>query len=169
MILTEHLNTGRRPHASERARESPRNWIGQKKKRMRTRPAPPGGSCERENVPSTLGSHLKWEAIRQDGGGALGPWRRVQQPVYGSQNRERSAQLLPLPSPRPSSADMGWGLVQKLRPQKLDQGRGLGLAVQRKGLSMEQPQPGVYMEQAWASRGEGNHCWGSCKDRGRPP
>ena len=48
--LTEHiLNTGRRPQTSQKARNSPRTWGGQKKKyrqRIGTGPAPVGGSCE---------------------------------------------------------------------------------------------------------------------------
>ena len=48
---TEHLlNAGRRPQTSKKARESPHNWVGQKKKkrdkRIRMGPAPLGGSCE---------------------------------------------------------------------------------------------------------------------------
>ena len=49
---TEHLlNTGRRPQASQKARNSPHTWVGQKKKekadkRVGMGPAPLGGSCE---------------------------------------------------------------------------------------------------------------------------
>ena len=49
---TEHLqNAGRRPQTSQKARNSPRTWVGQKKKekqrqRIGTGPAPVGGSCE---------------------------------------------------------------------------------------------------------------------------
>ena len=50
---TEHpLNTGRRPQTSQKARNSPRTWVGQKKKRKNrdkrigTGPAPVGGSHE---------------------------------------------------------------------------------------------------------------------------
>ena len=49
---TEHLlNPGRRPQTSQKARNSPRTWVGQKKKEKRdkrigTGPAPVGGSCE---------------------------------------------------------------------------------------------------------------------------
>ena len=50
---TEHLlNAGRRPQTSQKARKSPRSWVGQKKKeknrdkRIGTGPAPMGGSCE---------------------------------------------------------------------------------------------------------------------------
>ena len=49
----EHsLNAGRRPQTSQKARNSPRNWVGQNKKeknrdkRIGTGPAPVGGSCE---------------------------------------------------------------------------------------------------------------------------
>ena len=49
-IPTEHLlNTGRRPQTSQKARNSPHTWVGQKKKqrqRIGTGPAPVGGSCE---------------------------------------------------------------------------------------------------------------------------
>ena len=50
---TEHLlNAGRRPQTSQKARNSPCTWVGQKKKeknrdkRIGTGPAPQGGSCE---------------------------------------------------------------------------------------------------------------------------
>ena len=50
---TEHLlNAGRRPQTSQKARNSPRTWVGQKKKeknrdeRIGAGPAPLGGSCE---------------------------------------------------------------------------------------------------------------------------
>ena len=49
---TEHLrNTGRRPQTSQKARNSPRTWVGQKKKEKTDKrtgmgPAPVGGSCE---------------------------------------------------------------------------------------------------------------------------
>ena len=50
---TEHLlNAGTTPQTSQKARNSPRNWVGQKKKRKNrdkrigTGPAPVGGSCE---------------------------------------------------------------------------------------------------------------------------
>ena len=50
---TEHLlNTGRRPQISQKARNSPRTWVGQKKKiknrnkRIGMGPVPWGGSCE---------------------------------------------------------------------------------------------------------------------------
>ena len=50
--LTEHLNAGRRPQTSPKTRNSPRTWVGQKKKRKNRdkrigmEPAPLGGSCE---------------------------------------------------------------------------------------------------------------------------
>ena len=54
---TEHLlNTGRRPQTSQKARNSPRTWVGQKKKKKNrdksigTGPDPRGGSCEGGNV-----------------------------------------------------------------------------------------------------------------------
>ena len=49
---TEHLlNAGRRPQTSQKARKSPRTWVGQKKKektetKIGMGPAPLGGSCE---------------------------------------------------------------------------------------------------------------------------
>ena len=50
---TEHLlNAGRKPQTSQKARNSPRTWVGQKKKeKTETKelgmgPAPLGGSCE---------------------------------------------------------------------------------------------------------------------------
>ena len=50
---TEHLlNAGRRPQTSQKSRNSPRTWVGQKKKeknrdkRIGTGPVPRGGSCE---------------------------------------------------------------------------------------------------------------------------
>ena len=51
---TEHLlNAGRRPQTSQKARNSPHSWVGQKKKekenrdkRIGTGPAPRGGSYE---------------------------------------------------------------------------------------------------------------------------
>ena len=49
----EHpLNAGRRRQTSQKARSTPRTWVGQKKKRnnrdkrIGTGPAPVGGSCE---------------------------------------------------------------------------------------------------------------------------
>ena len=49
----EHLlNASRRPQTSQKARNSPRTWVGKKKKRKNrdkrigTGPAPLGGSCE---------------------------------------------------------------------------------------------------------------------------
>ena len=56
-ILTEYLpNAGRGPQTSERARKSPCNWVGRKKKKesekgIRTGPGPLGGICERGKVP----------------------------------------------------------------------------------------------------------------------
>ena len=50
---TKHLlNAGRRPQTPQKARNSPRTWVGQKKKdkRIGTVPAPLGGSCERGKV-----------------------------------------------------------------------------------------------------------------------
>ena len=50
---TEHLlNAGRRPQTPQKARNSPRTWVGQKKKeknrdkRIGMGPAPVGGRCE---------------------------------------------------------------------------------------------------------------------------
>ena len=50
---TEHpLNAGRKRQTSQKSRNSPRTWVGQKKKRnnrdkrIGTGPAPVGGSCE---------------------------------------------------------------------------------------------------------------------------
>ena len=46
------LNAGRRPQTTQKARNSPHTWVGQKKKeknrdkRIGTGPAPVGGSCE---------------------------------------------------------------------------------------------------------------------------
>ena len=45
------LNAGRRPQTSKKARKSPHNWVGQKKKGKKdkgigTGPAPMRGSCE---------------------------------------------------------------------------------------------------------------------------
>ena len=50
-LPTKHLlNAGRRPQTSQKARDSPSNWVAQKKKhkdkRIGTGPAPLGGSCE---------------------------------------------------------------------------------------------------------------------------
>ena len=54
--LTEHLlNAGRRPQISQKARKSPRTWVGKKKKEKKKKnrdkrrgmgPAPLGRSCE---------------------------------------------------------------------------------------------------------------------------
>ena len=60
---TEHLlNAGRRPQTSQKARNSPRTWVGEKKKEETNRdktigmgPAPVGGSCEGGSF-HTLGS-----------------------------------------------------------------------------------------------------------------
>ena len=49
---TEHLqDASRRPQTSQKARNSPRTWVGQKKKEKRDKrigmgPVPLGGSCE---------------------------------------------------------------------------------------------------------------------------
>ena len=53
---TEHLlNAGRRPQTSQKVGNSPRTWVGQKKKektdkRIGTGRAPLGGSCEEGKV-----------------------------------------------------------------------------------------------------------------------
>ena len=100
MILTEHLlNAGRRPQTSKRARKSPCNWVGQKKKeekrereRNRDRTCTPGRKlCKRIGF-CTLGSPVTGGKISQDRGGVSGPWRRVQQLVCRGQSRERPAE-----------------------------------------------------------------------------
>ena len=85
--LTEHLlNTGRRPQISERARKSPCNRVGQKKKEKKkdkgigTGPAPLGGSCEGEKfatlweVPSLVGRSARMEGELQSLGGEHRNW-----------------------------------------------------------------------------------------------
>ena len=51
---TEHLlKAGRRPQTSQKARNSPHTWVGQKKNKTqknRMGPAPLGGSCEEGKV-----------------------------------------------------------------------------------------------------------------------
>ena len=61
---TEHLlNAGRRPQTSQKARNSPRTWVGQKikekkrDKRIGTGPAPLGGSCEGGKVSTHWEAH----------------------------------------------------------------------------------------------------------------
>ena len=77
-VLTEHLlNAGRRPQTPKRARKSPHNWVGQKKKGkkkkrerekgIRTGPAPQRRSRERGKVcvpwevPSLAGQSARME------------------------------------------------------------------------------------------------------------
>ena len=58
-IPTEHLlNAGRRPQTSQKARNSPRNWLGQKKQREKNRDGPctSGRELWRRKSFHTLGS-----------------------------------------------------------------------------------------------------------------
>ena len=97
MTLTERLlNAGGRLQTSKRARKSPCNWAGQKKKRQKgigNGPAPLGGSCEKGKVSA------HWEvpsvplSIGGDRGVASEPWRRAQQQVCGGQSRDRPVQV----------------------------------------------------------------------------
>ena len=72
---TEHLlNAGRRPQTSQKAKNSPRTWVGQKKnrdKRIRKGPAALGGSCEGGKV-STHKEAPSWAETAGGGGGTFG-------------------------------------------------------------------------------------------------
>ena len=73
---TEHLlNAGRRPQTSQKARNSPCTWVGQKKKektdkRIGMGPAPLGGSCEGGKV-STHWEAPSWAETVGGGGRKL--------------------------------------------------------------------------------------------------
>ena len=102
---TEHLlNTGRRPQTSQKARNSPRTWVGQKKKqRQKNR----DGTCTsgrelwRRKGFHTLGSPFAGRDRRWRGAGeALEPRRRAQQQGCGGQSGEIPTQRI--------SADQHW-------------------------------------------------------------
>ena len=96
---TEHLlNAGRRPQTSPKARNSPGTWVGQKKKektdkRIRTGPAPVGGSSEGGKV-STLGSPFMGRDCGWWRGEASEPQSRVQQQGCRGQSGEIPAQRI---------------------------------------------------------------------------
>ena len=91
--LTEHLlNAGRRPQTSQKARNSPRTWVGQKKKnrdkRIGTGLALLGGSFHTLGRPFTGGGGV-WSV-----GEASEPWRTVQQQGCRGQRGEIPAQRI---------------------------------------------------------------------------
>ena len=98
--LTEHIqNTGRRPQTSQKARDSPRTWVGQKKrknrdKRIGTGPAPVGGSCEGGKGFHTLGSPFAGGDCEWQRGEASEPRRRAQLQGCGGQSGEVPTQRL---------------------------------------------------------------------------
>ena len=97
---TEHrLNAGRRPQTSQKARNSPRTWVGQKKKE-KTETKEYGwdlhqceGAVKEERFPHTR-KPLRGQRLRVAEGEASGPWRRAQQQGCGGQSGEIPAQRL---------------------------------------------------------------------------
>ena len=96
---TEHLlNAGRRPQTSQKARNSPSTWGGQRKKKkqrqkIRMGPAPVGGSREGGKV-STHQEPLRGRKLRVAEGGASEPRRRAQPQGCGGQSGEIPAQRI---------------------------------------------------------------------------
>ena len=113
---TEHLlNIGRRPQTSQKARNSPCTWAGQKKnrdKRIGTGPAPLGGSCEGGKV------SIHWEAhsLAEMRGGRGGSFRATEESaatgVWRAKRRDSRTEDRcgpALTSPRGLSAHLpGW-------------------------------------------------------------
>ena len=90
---------GRRPQISEKARNSPCTWVGQKKKekhrdkRTGTGSAPLAGSCEGGKVSTHQGAPSLAE-MGAGGGEASEPQRRAQQQECRGQSREIPAQRI---------------------------------------------------------------------------
>ena len=82
-----------------------------------------------------MGSPLTGREISWDGGGISEPLRRAQQPVCRRQNRETCTdgqnRCPALPSLRHLPADVDKGCMLKLRLQRSNPERDLGLAVRR--------------------------------------
>ena len=101
--LTEHLlNAGRRPQISQKARKSPRTWVGQKKKekKKKTEIKEEGwdlhlweGAVKEEKFPHTR-KPLHWRRSSVGWGEALEPRRRVQQQWCREQRGENPAQRI---------------------------------------------------------------------------
>ena len=97
---TEHLlNAGRRPQTSPKARNSPRTWVGQKKKE-KTETKEQGrdlylgeGVVKEEKVPHTR-KPRHWWRWGWVAGEASEPRRRAQQQGCGGQSREIPAQRI---------------------------------------------------------------------------
>ena len=95
---TEHLlNTGRRPQTSQKARNSPCTWVGQKKKekpetKNRDRTCSSGRELWRRKGFHTLGSPFAGGDCGWRRGGALEPRRRAQPQGCGGQSGEIPAQ-----------------------------------------------------------------------------
>lgn len=172
MILMEHpLNTGRRPQTSERATKSPHNQVRQKKKKKekrRTGPLLLGESWERGNiptswkVPSLTGISARMEEELQSLRREHSNWF-----VKGKMERDLCTTFHSL---RHSSDWVGRDWVLKLRLQKSDWGRGLGLAVWRQpeGAGVWGTTTGMYKEEAWGcQRGKSpllGDTWGEEQD-----
>ena len=95
---TEHLlNTGRRPQASQKTRNSPRTWVGQKKKQRqknRDRTFTSGRELWRRKGFHTLEAPSRAETAGVRGGEASEPRRRAQPQGCGGQSGEIPAQRI---------------------------------------------------------------------------
>ena len=137
---TEHLlNAGRRPQTSQRARNTPSTWVGQKKKqgqKNRHSTCSSGRELWRNKSFHTLGSPL----TGGDGGWAGEHFRAMEESTATEVQRaeskvERFLQrgLVPTTTHQPkrlvcSPTGVGGGWKQRLWLWRSDPGRGLGLA-----------------------------------------
>ena len=133
--LTEHLlNAGRRPQTYKRARVSPCNWVGQKKKKkkkeIRTGPVPLGGrkSCEGgkvstyREVPSLVGRLARTQGERWS------LWRKHSNRfAEGKPKRELYRQLLLTGTPQLDKLIhwSGWGWLLILGLWESDPGESI--------------------------------------------
>ena len=140
-ILTEYLrNTGRRPQTSERARKSPWNCVGQKKKQEKKRERerkesewnlwPWEGAVKEESF-LPAGKSARW---RGDQSGQWGRFRALDENTTCLQQLEwretcTDSQCLCPHSPVSDARLLGtgWGWVRKLGFQRSDPERGLGV------------------------------------------
>ena len=131
--LTEHLlNSGRRLQTSKRARKSPCNWAGQKKKKSERNgmwPAPLGGSCERgkvsthRKVPSLAGRSARTEGEFQSPEKTATGLRRTKQRETYTNDLCQPA----LPSLRCLSVGAARGWVLRVRLQRSDPEERMGV------------------------------------------
>ena len=145
-VLTEHLlNAGRRPQTPKRARKSPHNWVGQKKKGKKKK--------ERERKESGRDLHPRDEAVKEGRFAYPGksPHLQGNQPgwrgsfgaseestvtgLWRAKQRETCTDgrchCPALPSLRCSPAGAGRVWVLRLGFWRSGPGRGLGLALWR--------------------------------------